>query len=84
MKIAVLLVMAVALSACNEKVDKITWGTDQCLRAELFKTCLNNTPQGPQSAKYNDWDEVVSTCDNSAYYQSRRMVEHIKPECRGS
>jgi len=34
------------------------------------------------ATKYNDWDEVVDSCENAAYYQSKREREVVKPECR--
>lgn len=57
-------------------------GPDQCLRTQLFQACLKALPQGPQQTKFNDWDEVVKACESTAYYQSIRLPEHIKPECR--
>ena len=69
------------LMGCKESVN----GPDQCLRQEIFKQCMANLPKGPQSltASGNDWDEVVDSCDTSAYRQSIRRTEAIKPECRG-
>lgn len=55
---------------------------DQCLRAELFAKCMAALPPGPEMPHYNDWDEVVQECEDTAYYQSQRPVETIKPECR--
>lgn len=40
------------------------------LRHQYFLECLKAAPQGPVSAKYNDWDEAIAACDNAAYYQS--------------
>lgn len=55
---------------------------DQCMRRDLFTQCMKTVPAGPTSVKYNDWEEVVSACENAAYYQSYRKVEFVKPECR--
>lgn len=55
---------------------------DQCMRQQLFQACMKALPDGPQSTKYNDWDEVVESCESAAYYQSLRRPEHIKPECK--
>lgn len=57
---------------------------DQCLRQEIFKQCMASLPKGPQSitAAGNDWDEVVKSCDSTAYYQSIRTTQTIKPECK--
>ena len=54
---------------------------DQCLRREIFQQCMAALPAGPQSTKYNDWDEVVSQCDTAAGHQSIRQRRFIKPEC---
>ena len=78
MKFAIL-IAAVLLAGCSEEV---TNGPDQCLRAELFKACMAVLPAGPLATKYNDWDEVVSQCGSTAYYQSQRKTIFIKPECR--
>lgn len=78
MKFAIL-IAAVLLAGCS---DAPSDGPDQCLRAELFKACMAILPAGPLATKYNDWNEVVSECGNAAYYQSKRLTIHIKPECR--
>jgi len=55
---------------------------DQCMRIELFNSCMKRLPAGPQSTKYNDWDEVVNQCNRVSLQQSVRKIENIKPECR--
>jgi len=55
---------------------------DQCMRIELFNSCMKRLPSGPQSTKYSDWDEVVNQCNRVSIQQSVRKVENIKPECR--
>ncbi len=67
------------LAGCNEYKQPTV---DQCLRHEIFKSCLTNLPAGPTATKYNDWDEVVSSCNEAAYYQALREQGQIKPECR--
>ncbi len=76
----VVLVCSFVLMGCQE----LSKGPDQCLRQEIFKQCMASLPKGPQSltATGNDWDEVVNSCDSSAYRQSIRRAEAIKPECR--
>ena len=56
---------------------------DTCTRNEIFQQCIKNLPNGPQITKYNDWDEVVSECNNSAYYISneRKLGSHIPDGC---
>ena len=75
-----LILAAAALAGCE--APEVITGPDQCLRADLFKQCMTTLPAGPQSTKYNDWDEVVAQCQNAAYYQSLRRLINIKPECR--
>lgn len=55
---------------------------DQCLRAKLFRDCMELLPAGPNEVKYNDWSEVVAECGSQAYYQSIRSQGQIKAECR--
>jgi hypothetical protein len=73
--------IAIYLSACDGGPPDPTQ-PDQCLRREIFMQCLGTVPKGPDSTKYNDWDEVVSECENAAYYQSKRQRSRIKEECR--
>lgn len=77
---AVTLVSVVSLlTACNPSpgspASDWQWMTDQTLRADLFQKCLGALPAGPVSTHYNDWSEVVDSCENSAYYQSRRLAK---------
>ena len=56
---------------------------DQCLRRELFERCMKLLPAGPVSTQYNDWDDVVDSCDMTARRQSVAVCSRIqKPECR--
>ncbi len=55
---------------------------DQCMRKDLFQQCMKLIPPGPTNVQYNDWQEVVEQCALTAYYQSLRQKEYIKPECR--
>lgn len=77
-RIFLVLLLALLAGCGPEKTTAI----DQCLRVTLFTSCMRLLPAGPASAKYNDWDEVVAQCDQTAVYQSIRRIEHIKPECR--
>lgn len=79
MKTLLLLFLLLMLVGCK---DLPRTEADQCLRAKLFKDCLESLPKGPEVVKYNDWDEVVEACGQQAYYQSIRLSSHIKPECR--
>jgi hypothetical protein len=74
------LLILLVLSGCKV-VDELS-GIDQCMRREIFQQCLKALPAGPQATKYNDWDEVVASCESAAYYQSKRKMSVIKEECR--
>lgn len=55
------------LASCG----KVCWHeADQQERQRIFKECLSLLPAGPVSTQYNDWAEVVSECEDAAYYQS--------------
>lgn len=43
---------------------------DGAKRHEYFQECLKNLPVGPEQTHYNDWDEVVDSCEASAYHQA--------------
>ena len=68
------------LAACQPSPDTST--PDQCIRAELFQQCMKALPSGPQFTRYNDWDEVVNSCERAAYSQSLRTRKMIKSECQ--
>lgn len=56
---------------------------DQCMRVELFQSCLKATPASPSAVGGDsEWAEIITNCDRSSHYQSLRLIEHIKPECR--
>jgi len=85
MKYMLIVLVAVTITACDvkEMVDPdLSPTVDQCLREQLFQSCMAALPAGPQSVKYNDWDEVVDSCRDSAYYGSKRQKRFVKPECR--
>jgi hypothetical protein len=69
--------ISISLLLCGCEYPK----ADQCLRREIFQTCMHSLPAGPQSTQYNDWDEVVEACASTAYHQSLRVPNLIKPEC---
>lgn len=68
-------VWIVMLVGCTKPAK---WHEDQDLREQLFFKCLEALPAGPQSTKYNDWDEVVNECGQQAYFLSRRCVENCQ------
>jgi hypothetical protein len=77
MKKLFILGAALFISACTPPQQ-----TDQCMRVELFTSCLKNAPAGPNSVhNSNDWEEVVIACDSVSYGQSQRKAEQITKEC---
>lgn len=83
MKMPVLIFsLAVALSGCKDSPPVEQRTADQCLRAELFQSCMASLPAGPVSTQYNDWDEVVEACDHTSYTQSKRLESQVSKECR--
>jgi hypothetical protein len=75
------LLLVLIISGCDIPEQPIV---DQCLRVELFQNCLKIIPAGPTTVVSNDWAEVVDECETTAYYQSKRLREFIKPECRST
>lgn len=65
------------LAGCSEQSVP-----DQCMRRQIFKECMAALPVGPSATVNNDWSEVVSECQDTAYYQSIRKPSQIKQECR--
>lgn len=78
MKLPLTTVLAASLLLGCEENSR----NDQCMRREIFAQCMKLLPAGPESTKYNDWDEVVSECERTAWAQSYRKESAIKPECR--
>lgn len=74
MKSLIIGLIAIGLMGCDRMLPPI-WKTDQKLRTEIFFKCMEALPAGPQETKYNDWDEVVTECDNVARYQARKCVK---------
>jgi hypothetical protein len=67
-KILPLIIAVIVLSGCcGEKINRER-------RIEIFRDCLDRIPEGPQTTKYNDWAEVIKTCEDVAFYQSIEMV----------
>lgn len=74
--------LAVALTGCTDSPPVEQHTADQCLRAELFQSCMASLPPGPVSTQYNDWDEVVKACGSVSYKQSLRLESQVSKECR--
>jgi hypothetical protein len=81
----IMLAATLALVGCNSEPDEIYWASapnDPQVREYVFNRCLNAT-SGPQSTKYNDWDEAIEACESAAsmvsYYcpPGARCKEHV-------
>lgn len=68
-----------AVSCAEQKPED--HGVDQCLRREIFESCLGKIPKGPDHPAFNDWNEVVSECASVAYYQAWRSRSAVEPKC---
>lgn len=69
MKTLACLFLLLLLAGCDG-VKQPTYVLDQKLRHEYFLQCLKAVPAGPVQTHYNDWDEVVDSCDSAAYHQA--------------
>jgi hypothetical protein len=73
MKAGLAILAGCLLSGCeNPLPEPNRCQHDQDVRREIFMECLRAVPQGPVSAKYNDWSEVVDQCGDQAGYISLR------------
>jgi hypothetical protein len=77
MKKLILLISLIFLTGCDP-IEFDSNSADQCLRQKIFERCLELTP-----SNCTDCGDLVNECNNAAYYQSLRLKEFIKPECRG-
>lgn len=66
------------LTGCGDLVKQPEYRVDQTKRIVLFQACLKLLPAGPISTQYNDWSEVVTQCENSAYYQSQECFKNCE------
>lgn len=51
---------------------------DQVNRRQFFKECMASLPVGPQSTQYNDWDEVVESCNRISQAQASICVANCE------
>jgi hypothetical protein len=68
-----------ALSGCGPDMDIIE---DRCMYRQVFRECMAALPAGPVRTHYNDWGEVVESCDTAAHQQSWRARRNVPQECR--
>lgn len=67
-----MLALVLVLAGCEHPRYEL----DQELRLTIFKECMSALPAGPISTKYNDWDEVVYECRQTATYMAQRCIEY--------
>lgn len=69
---AVIGLTAIAIAGCNQEIGTTDSIEEErgLLRALLAERCMENLPEGPRQTHYSDWDEVVNSCSQTAYYQS--------------
>lgn len=67
----IFLILLVFLAGCEEYSK---YETNQPLRRQIFLECMKALPAGPQSTHYNDWNDVVNSCESAAYYQSQQCI----------
>lgn len=73
--------IATTLTACNPHpgagFSEFQWLSDPVIRAERFDACMKALPAGPVSTHYNDWSEVVDSCESAANSQSKRLAKYV-------
>lgn len=75
MKTLLIVLILLLLAGCGEEItSQPRYVTDYTLRAERFDTCMKALPPGPMRTQYNDWAEVVDSCDAAAYRQAQVCV----------
>lgn len=70
--------LLVALTGCESRAEQeavhaeriARYQREQATRKVIFQDCLARIPKGPERTQYNDWSEVVESCDNIARGQS--------------
>lgn len=83
MKATALILLALCACEVNPEWRK-PLAVDQCLRQQIFESCLKVVPKGPESVVSNDWDEVVSECDDAARRQSIRYAAQVTDTCKST
>ncbi len=78
---AIFMVPLIGVLGCEDPNKSTTKGIDQCMRREIFESCLAKIPNGPNSVVNNDWAEVVDECESAAEKQSIRLARLIREEC---
>jgi hypothetical protein len=72
--------MVISLTGCKETFEE-KYEIDQCIRKEIFMTCLDKLPSPPPNAIPSDWDEVVNECADLATRAAYRLRETVPAGC---
>ena len=72
----ILLTSAFIYTCCVALPPMPTYRTDYQKSQELFLKCLETVPAGPTHVKYNDWDEIVESCRQSAFSLSQKCIKN--------
>lgn len=72
MKKILILALSLGLAGCSRPKYQFDYDhpTDSQVEAYILDTCLKSA-RGPQSTKYNDWDEAIYACANTAESMAR-------------
>lgn len=82
-KFAFAVFIGVALLGCDRE-SVVKTEADQCIRARIFKECMDSIPKTPVVTHENNTAiaNIVKQCDTTAYYQSLRKSSSILPACK--
>jgi hypothetical protein len=72
-KITILVFVIILLSGCVRYSKYIV---DRDEQKQNFLQCLAAIPKGPESTHYNDWDEVINSCNNIAESQATYCIKY--------
>jgi hypothetical protein len=61
-----------ALSGCGYP----HYESDNQEKQAFFFKCLQELPAGPETTKYNDWNEIVSECAQQAAWMTQKCVKN--------
>ena len=73
----------IALLGCDRD-SVVKTEADQCIRARIFKECMESIPKTPVVTHENNTAiaNIVKQCDSTAYYQSLRKSSTIDQVCK--
>lgn len=69
-KLLVLMCTLMVLAGCD---DKGLSNYRQAEKERVFFKCLEKIPKGPVKTHYNDWGDVVDSCNHFATYSTYNL-----------